>query len=323
MKYCLYCGAEMPEDANYCGYCGKPVFKGLTESEQKTDTNKPQDSQSMFVEHKRPSNNQGYKIEYDATPEYEQEKRTVSGKRRIGITAIVLCTIAAVMFIAVVVLLIVRNSKPKYRIVNRVQAVQTAQMSNNKTQLAIEEAVELAKKWDAVHNSKKAEEFANLYASQVNYYHQIYTIEKIVASKRDLFAKAPEFQQFVSNFEVTKNDDGSIRVHFDKIVQTSINEAKKTYPSYLIIKKINNNWQIVEESDDITDANLAKKKEKQINSQLSKMEKIGEHYGIELYYKIEWDDGTPDDGSPDWGPQPAQYSLYAYYPDELKLEKSV
>lgn len=185
---------------------------------------------------------------------------------RISMLAIVLSSIALLLVISFVVIKVAQNCKTKYRIVNQ-NINQNVQLRKDVSLNDI--AVDLVKKWDAIHNSKKTDGFAAIYAPQVKYYHQSYTPEMIVKSKRDFFAKTPGFLQVISKIEVTNNADGSLKIHFDKLVQTSAKEASKTYPSYLVIKKINGKWLIIEESDDVTDANLAKKKAESINIQTS------------------------------------------------------
>lgn len=322
MNFCIYCGTKISANDKFCPQCGKPIFGHPVNTSQKTETDKVPESplESIPITDGQSVQDEESASEDAAIQDCKSENNS-SAKQESGISvlAIVMCSIAAVMLIVFVILMVARTSDHN-RIVSQTQTPKTL---NGKTEKTTEIAIDLAKKWDEVHNSKKADDFANLYASQVKYYQQTYTPEMIVKSKRDLFAKTPDFLQVISKFEVTNNSDGSVKVHFDKLVQTSPKEARKTYPSYLVVKKIKGNWLIVEESDDVTDANLAKKKEKQIKAQLAKMEKLGDHYGIELYYKVEWDEGTPDDGSPDWFPQPAQYSLYAYYPNEIKLEKLI
>ena len=120
-------------------------------------------------------------------------------------------------------------------------------------------AIDLANMWDSFHNLKNVDGFVSIYAPQVKYYQQTYTLKQIIKSKQDLFSKTPGFQQSVSNFKVTNNTDGSVIVYFDKRVWSSAKKNPETYPSYLVVKKINGNWLIIEESDEITDENLAKK----------------------------------------------------------------
>lgn len=322
MNFCIYCGTKISANDKFCPQCGKPIFGHPVNTSQKIETDKESESP---LESAHVPDGQLVRSEVSASEDAViQDCKTESNssteqKNGISVLAIAMCSIAAVMLILFVVLMVMRTSERN----SAVSQTQTTKTSNGKTKTTTEIAIDLAKKWDEIHNSKKAEDFASIYASQVKYYQQTYTPEMIVKSKRDLFAKTPNFLQMISKFEVTNNTDSSVKVHFDKLVQTSAKEARKTYPSYLVVKKIKGNWLIVEESDDVTDANLAKKKRKQIKAQLAKMEKLGDHYGIELYYKVEWDEGTADDGSPDWFPQPAQYSLYAYYPNELKLEKLI
>lgn len=254
MKKCNYCGAELNECVRFCGQCGNPVSENPNSSEQESYTTVQ--TESTLTDKEQPVQNQ----EYETNAAVELENNSGANERNgIGKLAIVMCSIALSLVIALIVLKIVQNSKPKYRIVNQVQTVQSTPPTKNKTKSIAEEAINLVKKWDAIHNSKKTGGFASIYASQVKYYQQTCTPQQIIKSKQDLFDKTPEFQQSVSNFNVSGNIDGSIKVHFDKLVQTSAKKEKKTYPSYLVVKNINGNWLIIEESDDVTDANLAKK----------------------------------------------------------------
>lgn len=255
MGRCNNCGAELTEGVRFCGQCGNPVSENTNSLEQESYTTVQ--TESTLTDEEQPAQNQ----EYETNAAVELENNGGASKRSgIEVLAIVLCSIALLLVVALIVLKVVQNSKPKYRIVNQVKTVQSTPQTKNRTKSVAEEAIDLVKKWDAIHNSKKAGGFTSIYASQVKYYQQTYTPQQIIKSKQDLFDKTPEFQQSVSNFNVSGNIDGSIKVHFDKLVQTSAKKGKKTYPSYLVVKNINGNWLIIEESDDVTDENLAKKK---------------------------------------------------------------
>lgn len=123
--------------------------------------------------------------------------------------------------------------------------------------------IDLVNWWNNIHNSKKTDDCVRIYASQVKFYQQTYTPAQIAKTKRDLFAKTPGFKQELSDRQITVIDQNTMKVHFNKKVWTSSKEQPKNYPSYLVAKKDTKGlWWIVEESDDVTDANLAKKKKK-------------------------------------------------------------
>ena len=259
MNFCIYCGTKISANDKFCPQCGKPIFGHPVNTSQKIETDKEAEPplESVPIHDEQSVWSEKFASE-DASIQDCKSESNSSTERKSGISvlAIVMCSIAAVMLIVFVVLMVTRTSERN----SAISQTQTTKTSNGKTKTTTEIAIDLAKKWDEIHNSKKAEDFASIYASQVKYYQQTYTPEMIVKSKRDLFAKTPNFLQMISKFEVTNNTDGSVKVHFDKLVQTSAKEARKTYPSYLVVKKIKGNWLIVEESDDVTDANLAKKK---------------------------------------------------------------
>ena len=115
--------------------------------------------------------------------------------------------------------------------------------------------------WNQCHSRKDAKAMARLFAPKVKYYQETYTPERIAAHKQGLFDKYPEFRQGVSNLEYTALSDNKIKVHFDKKVWTSADGKATVYPSYLVVEKIGDKWLISEESDDITDRNLARKRQ--------------------------------------------------------------
>ena len=123
-------------------------------------------------------------------------------------------------------------------------------------------AMEVARKWNKLHQQLDADGLASLYADEVYYYHEYYSPERISKSKQNLFRKYPEFWQEVSNMKCSMLEDGRAKVAFSKEVKTTLTGKATTYPSYLIMSKINGNWKITVESDEVTDANLAKRNRK-------------------------------------------------------------
>ena len=258
MKVCPYCGNEILAVAKKCKFCKQWLPEENVACENNSNDDAPTDINTQNVSTDTGNiNKDPYSDLFVAMNKEIQNKKAQKG------LMIALCVIALVAVVGLVTMLVTKESGTNSS--NKTE--QSVTNSNNKTEQSVKTittndiAIELAKKWDDVHTSKKAEDFINIYAPQVKYYQQTYTPEMIVKSKRDLFTKTPNFLQMISNFEVTNASDGSIKVHFNKLVQTSPKEDRKNYPSYLVIKKIKGNWLIVEESDDVTDANLAKKKE--------------------------------------------------------------
>lgn len=111
MKQCNNCGASLSDKVRFCPQCGNSVSESQNNSA------------------------------------LDNECETV---RRGGVStfAIILCSIAAVMVITMVVLLVLRNSKPKYRIVNNTQTIQTAQKASVEKKDAQSKDNDLAKKKD-------------------------------------------------------------------------------------------------------------------------------------------------------------------------------
>lgn len=118
-----------------------------------------------------------------------------------------------------------------------------------------ESACQVAYLWSQYHNDRDINRLSSLYANQVTYYQSSYTIEQIKSSKEKLLNKYPDFRQEISNVSV-KNESSYYAVYFDKKVWTDMQNAPKTYPSYLYVKMIDGSWKIITESDQITDENL-------------------------------------------------------------------
>ena len=246
-KICPYCGNEILAVAKKCKFCKQ----WLPEENIVSDNNSNDDAQTNGGIQNNSIDTGNIKDDpyYDLFVEMNKEIQNKKAKKGLGIA---LCVMALVAVVGLVIMLVTKDSGTN---------------SSNKMEQSVKTittndiAIELAKKWDDAHTSKKAEDFTNIYAPQVKYYQQTYTPEMIAKSKRDLFAQTPGFMQMLSDYEVTTVDKNTLKVHFNKRVWISAKENPENYPSYLVIKKINGIWLIVEESDEVTDANLAKKKE--------------------------------------------------------------
>ena len=127
-----------------------------------------------------------------------------------------------------------------------------------------ESVSQVASLWSQYHNDRNIIKLTSLYANQVNYYQSSYTKEQIKTSKEKLLNKYPDFRQEISNV-IVKNESSYYAVYFDKKVWTNLQNAPKSYPSYLYVKMIDGSWKIIAESDQVTDENLRGKKQSKNN----------------------------------------------------------
>ena len=119
----------------------------------------------------------------------------------------------------------------------------------------------LIKAWDELHALDTYDRESLLYANTVKFYGM--TVSGYEAKERllKLLQKSPDFHQTSTNIRVTRESNRLVRCKFDK--QTSSNGQSKVYPSYLVFELGDDgSWRIVEESDEITDRNLSKRKNK-------------------------------------------------------------
>lgn len=117
---------------------------------------------------------------------------------------------------------------------------------------------EKIKLWDKGHLSNQENTLRSLYANNVLYYGQNCDIEKIIKIVQDLTMKDDGFFQDSHDFKFTKLSENIIRCNFTKSVR--LKNKLRDYPSYLFFSKINGDWLITEESDDVTDRNLQKRR---------------------------------------------------------------
>lgn len=155
MRHCIYCGTEIADGNIFCKHCGRPIFDPQVNTEQKPETNKESDSpleesESKTVSVEEPVQSEEYTAETAKTPDYEPENDTnVKQSGKNSKLTIVLCSIAAVLVIILVVMLVVKNSKPKYRIVNKAQTTQSAPKPSVEKKDTQSKNNDLAKKKDA------------------------------------------------------------------------------------------------------------------------------------------------------------------------------
>lgn len=232
-RRCPVCDEIIPEDASVCPFCNEPV-----EAE-------PDETQPEEVPH------HVHEQEIDSVPDtHENPLKKKTEALFIGIgAAMTLVSIAVVIWIIVI-------SLPHDSNADAPLLVTSEKMTEEDSAKAV------AEKWNTCHQQMDAEALASLYGDKVYYYHEYYTPEKIVQNKRELFRKYPEFWQNIYNVECTFTDSGTAKVTFSKEVTTALAGKTTAYPSYLIMSKIGGRWKITTESDEVTDANIAKRKKR-------------------------------------------------------------
>lgn len=118
---------------------------------------------------------------------------------------------------------------------------------------------EIVEQWNAAHTLNNLSEFSALYAENVLYYGSHFSTEETCARKRKFIEKYPDYyQQIFGEIEEVKDNLDSNRVTCKFIKRVVFKGETTDYPSYLVLKKNENKWQIIEESDLVTDKNLSR-----------------------------------------------------------------
>ena len=131
---------------------------------------------------------------------------------------------------------------------------------------------DLVIKWNNAISSKNIEKLSSMYYNTILYYNVIKTKNDCISDKLDFYKKNQDFTQEILGEIVTNKIDDKVKCEFIKRV--NINDESTEYSSYLIFRKINNQWKIISESDLLSD-NSSKildnnGQEKSINQSLKK-----------------------------------------------------
>lgn len=115
----------------------------------------------------------------------------------------------------------------------------------------------VVEQWNQSLNLRDAQMSAEVYAPYVNFYSQNLSAQKCVDMRINLAKADPTWhQEIISDIYLNRQDDESVLANFTK--QSNSKKGIHTYPAYLILKKYDNGWKVVTESDKLTDKNLAK-----------------------------------------------------------------
>ena len=140
-----------------------------------------------------------------------------------------------------------------------------------------EEIVALVNRWCESLSGKGTSTLFDIYGPQVRYYQSDYSGERVVSTKQKALEKAGNYAQNASDFRFEERHDGTYRVYFTK--NTVSGQKADSYPAYLGVQKMGGEWRIIEESDLVTDKNLAQKR-------LAKMEKLAEDNRFGYYSEL-------------------------------------
>jgi hypothetical protein len=189
--------------------------------------------------------------------EYEIEKQQIENKRKQKILIRISIVIGAILSLTVLILLFVyvkRNESNQYYNTGFEMETNTDKTDDIETLLT-----RLVFKWNDAHSLNSVDMFADLYHWEIFFYGTNLNKDVVCGKKLSLLKKYDDFEQEIySGIRVNYIHDNEYRCDFVK--RATANRKTNDYPSYLVFRKVNNDWKIVTESDKITDKNLKSKK---------------------------------------------------------------
>lgn len=115
--------------------------------------------------------------------------------------------------------------------------------------------IEKTNEWNIANSTKNIQKLRELFPEELVFYGKAFSRDECLIKKVNIFNKYDPYSQvIVSDIIVTDLGDDLYKSTFKK--QVAFNEKTKTYPSYLFFKKIDGEFKIVEEGDEITNSNL-------------------------------------------------------------------
>lgn len=119
----------------------------------------------------------------------------------------------------------------------------------------IEKIIELSNIWNIANNTQDYSKMNELFAEELVFYGVKVNVSECLQMKRNYFSNNEIFTQvIISDYSVTSYNEDIYKSTFTKKVTT--NKKSRNYPAYLFFKKINGEFKIVEEGDEITNSNL-------------------------------------------------------------------
>ena len=131
--------------------------------------------------------------------------------------------------------------------------------SVEKVRTSEQEVKEMVELWNKASSNGDFTVLGNMLADKVEYYQQTVTKDYYIKDQKKFFEKNPVYGQVIKgNINIQQISDTQYKAEFVKEVTTK--KGTKDYPSYLVFKKIGNEWKLILESDTVSDANIEKKK---------------------------------------------------------------
>jgi hypothetical protein len=118
----------------------------------------------------------------------------------------------------------------------------------------------LVQNWNKTHQYYDFTAMQKIYSDKVLYYGKEMTNQDIVLAKQSFIKKNNDFTQSILG-DLTIENLSDLRIKVSFIKQASFGGKRNEYPSYLELQKTDSEWKICTESDNITDKNLAKRRE--------------------------------------------------------------
>ena len=131
--------------------------------------------------------------------------------------------------------------------------------SVEKVRTSEQEVKEMVELWNKASSNGDFTVLGNMLADKVEYYQQTVTRDYYIKDQKKFFEKNPVYGQVIKgDINIQQISDTQYKAEFVKEVTTK--KGTKDYPSYLVFKKIGDEWKLILESDTVSDANIEKKK---------------------------------------------------------------
>jgi len=115
---------------------------------------------------------------------------------------------------------------------------------------------ELTIKWNDCLIKQDLQTLKTLYAEQVSLYGTSISKEQVISNKKSFLKKHPDFNQSITgDITITKVTEQQYTVRFPK--HSIFNGKTSDVQGYLLFDKLSDAWKITNESDDLTDKNIA------------------------------------------------------------------
>ena len=137
--------------------------------------------------------------------------------------------------------------------------------STQKSKTSEQEVKEMVELWNKASSNGDFTVLENMLADKVEYYQQTVTRDYYIKDQKKFFEKNPVYGQVIKgDINIQQISDTQYKAEFVKEVTTK--KGTKDYPSYLVFKKIGNEWKLILESDTVSDANIEKRKKQKTES---------------------------------------------------------